>query len=415
MTTVHRLRLTVDDQIAQRYLPVPFDVPAAAASLEVRLAYDTSAGVIDLGCEGPDGWRGWSGDARSRYVITPDAATPGYLPGPLEPGEWHVVLGLHQLPGPGLDVVVEVDVPATGEVEIEPVAAVEQGPPRGCTRDLPAPDGLHWFAGDFHAHTRHSDGSESIDQLAARGVAAGLDFIAVTDHNTTSHHAHLPGVGGRHAITLLPGQEVTTARGHANAFGDIGWIDFRQPASEWVREVDARGGVLSVNHAVDGDYAWQHPLTTLPRALELWHISWFRDLTSTFPWAFWQRWGGDAVVPIGGSDFHKPGGGWTLGTPTTWVAAVQNTPEAILAGLAAGRTAISVGVRPDATPDPLHTPLLLHLADELLAIAADGAVLVDIEGRRRRISGPSVSVPAAWGTGPFHLEDADRRVLAICA
>ncbi|TDE97178.1 PHP domain-containing protein [Occultella glacieicola] len=413
MTTTHRLHLTIDDQIAGRYHPVAFEVAPGTESVEVRLDYDTSAGVLDLGCEGASGWRGWSGGARSRFVIAPTAATPGYLPGELEPGEWHVILGLHQLPATGLDVVLEIDIPATGAVETEPRAAVGQGAPRGSTRDLPAPDGLTWFAGDFHAHTLHSDGAESIDQLGARAAAAGLDFLAVTDHNTVSHHAHLPGVGTRHGVTLLPGQEVTTARGHANAFGDIGWIDFRGSAQRWVETVAARGGVLSVNHPVDGDCAWQHPLTTLPSALELWHISWFRDLTASFPWAFWARWGD--VVPIGGSDFHKPGQGWTLGTPTTWVAAQENTPEAILAGVQAGRTSISVGVRPDATPDPLHTPMLLRLGDDLVALAAEGAVLVDIEGARRRITGPSVTVASASGAGPYRLEDPDRRVLAICA
>lgn len=395
-------------------MPVPFDVPAGTPSIEVRLSYDTSAGVLDLGCEDPSRWRGWSGGARSRYVITEDSATPGYLPGVVEPGEWHVILGIHQLPAEGLDVILEIDVPATGPVETEPRAAVEQGPPRGSTRNLPAPAGMRWYAGDFHAHTLHSDGSESIDQLAARAVRSGLDFLAVTDHNTTSHHAHLPGVGARHSVTLLPGQEVTTSRGHANALGDIGWIDFRRPANTWVSEVAARGGVLSVNHAVDGDCSWQHPLAMLPRAIELWHISWYRNLAASFPFAFLARWG-SGVVPIGGSDFHNPSEGYTLGTPTTWVCAEANSPEAILAGVAAGRTAISGTMRADATPELIEAPILLRLGSDLVAIAAEGSVLVDIEGARRRITGPSVTIPESWGTGPFHLEGADRRVLAICA
>ncbi|ACQ80801.1 PHP domain protein [Beutenbergia cavernae DSM 12333] len=423
MTRVHRLHLTPADQAAQRYLPVPFEVPAGADSLEVRLAYDTSAGVVDLGCEGADGWRGWSGGARARFAITPDAATPGYVPGRPEAGEWAVVLGLHKIPADGLDVVVEIDVPASGPVE-ETVLAPVADTPRGSSRGLPAPAGLTWFAGDFHAHTLHSDGSESIDQLAARGVASGLDFLAVTDHNTVSHHAHLPGVGARHGISLVPGQEVTTARGHANAFGDIGWIDFRRPGQDWVDDVAARGGVLSINHPVDGDCAWLHPLERLPVALELWHISWYRDLAASFPWAFWARWGelaGQGVTPIGGSDFHSPGA-WTVGIPTTWVLAEDASPEAILAGVANGRTAIGVGARvTEAGPvvDPLRTPLLLRPdgsrgADgELLALGADGAALVDVDGRRTILHGDAVSVPASWGRGPFHLADADRRILAL--
>ena len=412
-TVVERLHLTLDDQIAQRYHPVPFTVPAGVPSVGVRLAYDTSRGVVDLGCEGPAGWRGWSGGARDRFTITPHEATPGYLPGELEPGTWHVVLGLHQLPAEGLDVTVEISTPATEPPEPERRAAPVTRTVRGSDRALPAPAGLRWYAGDFHAHTVHSDGSESISELAVRAVRAGLDFTAVTDHNTVSHHPHLPRVGAEHGVTLLPGQEVTTSRGHANALGDVGWVDFRQPATTWVREVAERGGVLSVNHPVDGDCAWQHPLDDLPAALELWHVSWFRDLTHTGALAFAQRWGDDVTL-LGGSDFHRPEQGWTLGTPTTWVAAEDPSPEAILAGVRAGRTALSVGVGPDAVPRPLSAPVLLRVEDDVVAVDAAGAVLVDAEGRRRRITADRQTVPGGWGRGLLHLQDADRRVLAIC-
>lgn len=410
--TSRRLHLTIDDQIAERYHPVEVELPAGASSLEVLIDYDDAAGILDLGCEGPRGWRGWSGGARRRFVITADAATPGYLPGELEAGTWSVVLGLHQLPAEGLDVEVEVHVPARGEVEEDPDAPVVTGVPSGSTRDLPAEPGLRWYAGDFHAHTLHSDGGLGIGQLAARAARAGLDFLAVTDHNTVSHHRHLPGVGARHGVSLLPGQEVTTSRGHANAFGDIGWIDFREPAQRWLDEVTSRGGVLSVNHPQDGDCAWQHPLDRPPHALELWHVSWFRDLTATFPWAYW-RLGGRGAALIGGSDFHRPEQGWHLGTPTTWVAATGPSPEEILDAVRAGRTAVSVGVRPDGTPDPLSTPLLLRVGDELVALGAEGAVLVDLEGRRRRITSDRAHVPLDWAAGTCHLEDPDRRILAI--
>ena len=77
-TTLH---LTHEIQNADRYVRVPFDVPAGTDSLEVRISYDGEAAVIDLGCEGGAGWRGWSGGARTTYVIRTDDATPGYLPG----------------------------------------------------------------------------------------------------------------------------------------------------------------------------------------------------------------------------------------------------------------------------------------------------------------------------------------------
>src|SRR5699024_2971706 len=123
--------------------------------------------------------------------------------------------------------------------------------------------------------------------------------------------------------------------------------------------------------------AWQHPLPNFPGALELWHISWFRDLSATSPWAIWQLWDQEATL-LGGSDFHRSDQGWTLGTPTTWVAAEECTTGAILEGIRAGRTAISVGVDANGVPQPLPTPLLLRLEEEVLVLDAAGTVLVDV-------------------------------------
>ena len=57
-TRTERLHLTLDDQIADRYYRVPFELGPSTPSVSVQLDYDTSAGVIDLGCEGATGWRG---------------------------------------------------------------------------------------------------------------------------------------------------------------------------------------------------------------------------------------------------------------------------------------------------------------------------------------------------------------------
>lgn len=411
------LRLTHEIQNRDRYVRVPFEVPAGTDSLEVRISYDSEAAVIDLGCEGAAGWRGWSGGARTSYVIRVDDATPGYLPGRPEAGEWNVILGVHRLPAGGADVAVEILLPAESGIDHGPVAEPVRDVVRGSARDLPAPTGMRWFAGDFHAHTLHSDGTESISGLAALGARAGLDFLAVTDHNTTSHHAHLPAEGARHGITLLPGQEVTTHRGHANAFGDIGWIDFRRPAQEWVDEVDRRGGVLSVNHPLSGDCSWLHPLTRMPRAIELWHSTWYRELIDTAPFAFHERWTKDAVL-LGGADFHMQSQGVGPGTPTTWVAAEDDSVEAILAGVAGGRTAIMGGVAMRgglSVPEVLHAPVLLRVDGELLAIDADGLILVDGAGERRSVRGHRASFDLDMAHGPYCLLHPDRSIAALCA
>jgi hypothetical protein len=398
-TVTHRGRWYPEDRAAEPYRYLPVEVPSWAAGLRVELSYDRSEGVLDLGCFAPgDEFRGWSGGARSRYAIGSDWATPGYLAGPLPAGEWRVALGLHRVPAGGIAWEVHAEVGAANAEPSAPAPPVPQRPRRRV--DLPAPDGLRWLAGDLHAHTLHSDGALTVDQLAALAAATGLDFLAVTDHNTTSHHPALAAAGARYGLTLLPGQEVTTGMGHANAFGAIGWVDFRRPAADWVSTVDARGGLLSVNHPLGGDCAWRQPLPYRPPLAEVWHSGWW-DRTWGAPLAWLLGWD-PAAVPVGGSDFHDPDHTEVLGRPTTWVAAADASVPAILDALRAGRVAIS---------ESPAGPLLLRVGGELIALGADGLLLTGFHGRRRIVRGERYALPAEDGV--HWLEDGTTRVMAL--
>jgi hypothetical protein len=203
---------------------------------------------------------------------------------------------------------------------------------------------------------------------------------------------------------------VTTDRGHANVFGPVGWVDFRQPPDVWLAAADAAGGLLSVNHPLAGDCAWRHLLTRRPRLVEVWHSGW-RDRTWGAPLSWAQAWRPD-VIPLGGSDFHRPGVDAPPGTPTTWVLtdadqSVEGPGPAVgsvLDALRTGRTAISAG--PGA-------PVLLRLgADELLAVDADGALLGYPDGNHRVVHGDRCLLPA--GDGMHVLESHRMEVIALC-
>ncbi|RKT16057.1 hypothetical protein BX285_0382 [Streptomyces sp. 1114.5] len=66
---------------------------------------------------------------------------------------------------------------------------------------------------DLHAHSNASDGTDSPAELVAAAVAAGLDVVALTDHDTVAGHAeaaeavHALPAGTR--LTVVPGAELS--------------------------------------------------------------------------------------------------------------------------------------------------------------------------------------------------------------
>lgn len=63
--------------------------------------------------------------------------------------------------------------------------------------------------GDLHCHTQLSDGSMSIDDLIFYAKRAGLDFIAVTDHDTMDGATRGEVLGRRYGINVIPAAEIS--------------------------------------------------------------------------------------------------------------------------------------------------------------------------------------------------------------
>ena len=77
------------------------------------------------------------------------------------------------------------------------------------------PDGSAALRADLHSHSTASDGTTPPADVVARAAAAGLDVIALTDHDTVAGHAEaaaaLPA-----GLTLLPGMELSCQlQGHS--------------------------------------------------------------------------------------------------------------------------------------------------------------------------------------------------------
>jgi 3',5'-nucleoside bisphosphate phosphatase len=87
---------------------------------------------------------------------------------------------------------------------------------------------------DLHTHSNCSDGALTPAELVARAAAAGVEVLALTDHDTVAGLEQAEQSAGVHGLRLVPGVEIS-ASWRAQAIHVLGlWID---PASAELRSV----------------------------------------------------------------------------------------------------------------------------------------------------------------------------------
>lgn len=321
------LQLTPADHA--RFIEIPFELPAGAEALVVTCSVagqDRAGTYVDLGLCDPQRVRGWSGGARSELVISAEWTTPGYLPGPLEPGRWNVLIASNRIPAAGVQVAL----------------AIKYQPRRSHST---ATDRLAagWLRGDLHMHSVHSDGEYTLGEVFKLCEATGLDFISVTDHNTISQNL-VPAPPTE--LIRIPGVELTTYRGHSNLLGIAAPVDdfrVRSQAELEQRLSHARqqGARIVLNHPFDPGCGWEWDWAIDYDWLEVWNGPWRAVNQQALDWWHAQLVGGRRLVAVAGSDTHRPHQYVKHGYPCSWVYSASRTAEAILAAIDQGHLVLS--------------------------------------------------------------------------
>jgi len=103
------------------------------------------------------------------------------------------------------------------------------------------------LSADLHIHTSCSgDGESSVADVLAAASHAGLDVIALTDHDTTEGCRIASGLETR--ILVIPGVEVTTKQGHLLVLGASGPIPRGLDVMETITLARSLGGVTILPH-----------------------------------------------------------------------------------------------------------------------------------------------------------------------
>ncbi|QZQ56451.1 PHP domain-containing protein [Curtobacterium sp. TC1] len=113
---------------------------------------------------------------------------------------------------------------------------------------------------DLHAHSSVSDGTERPAELVRAAAAAGLDAVALTDHDTTAGWADASESARALPLTLLPGLELSTRIGFRSVHVLGYLVDPQDPGL--VEETDRiRDGRLARAHRMVDRIGEDHPIT----------------------------------------------------------------------------------------------------------------------------------------------------------
>ncbi|HWG70552.1 MAG TPA: CehA/McbA family metallohydrolase [Steroidobacteraceae bacterium] len=80
------------------------------------------------------------------------------------------------------------------------------------------PPARHWYSADLHHHADQAEAVTPPADLARSQLAAGLDLLFVSDHDSTANHGALQAIADRRGIPFIPGIELSTSWGHFNAY-----------------------------------------------------------------------------------------------------------------------------------------------------------------------------------------------------
>ncbi|HZQ09115.1 MAG TPA: CehA/McbA family metallohydrolase [Anaerolineae bacterium] len=347
----------------KEYVHLPFEMPHGATRLDVEYSYSHQidsdpllhgGNTIDLGVfdeRGIEflnaGFRGWSGSERLAFFITETEATPGYLAGALTPGVWHIGLGLYKIADEGCQyrvaVTITTDANSTSSLSRPRIPSNLPSSPIQSRRG-------NWLRGEMHCHTIHSDGDSTPEKLLQIARERGLDFLAITDHNSISCQRELETFS-EPGLILIRGVEVTTFKGHFNVWGILDWIDFRVTCPEQmaaaIRAATDKGALTSCNHPKPYGPMWDYGEVEGYHCIEVWNGPWIENNESALKFWAERLAHGKRIVAVCGSDWH------TLaeleqehprapGTPTLWVY-VPETPsaDAILNAIHRGHVTLS--------------------------------------------------------------------------
>jgi hypothetical protein len=116
------------------------------------------------------------------------------------------------------------------------------------------PPARGWYSADLHHHADQAEAVTPPEYVARSQLAAGLDLLFVSDHDSTVNDAALQRIAERRGIAFIPSIELSPSWGHFNAWplnpGATAAIDTSTASIAGILQEGRRLGalVIQVNH-----------------------------------------------------------------------------------------------------------------------------------------------------------------------
>lgn len=268
------------------------------------------------------------GEQKLAIGNTPMETTIGGVAGTINPGTWEVCVGLFtEYVSKKLgerEAVTTITISDKGTVS-EPIGTWNWTKNNICQVSNDCYDwdkkfmtGASWYRGDFHTHTRLSDGKETVENNMQKASGMGMDFYVPTEHNLM----HTGWIDDSKCI--LPGTEITTNYGHFNIFGiknmptqlmEVLKLQDQEPMEDaidrLIEEMKEAGGIISINHPFLTEWKWLFEHTKLSDidTMEIINDPTYTDAKEANKMAvdfideMWKD--GHKIYGVGGSDAHN--------------------------------------------------------------------------------------------------------------
>ncbi|WP_017473495.1 CehA/McbA family metallohydrolase [Amphibacillus jilinensis] len=221
--------------------------------------------LLTLSIDDPNGFRGARHChlATQKLVWSEEEVSPGMLKGLLPAGLWSITVSAHAIVTPSCTFRLKVEGMRISQVQGSltyapwhhrltvdelPLNQAEQQPL------FRANEAKKWLRSELHVHTNHSDGRQSVKEIAECAEQLGLDVVAITDHNTVSPLEELSTINAAADIQFLYGLEWTTFYGHMLTLGyqELTYTDWRSVGptdlEQGLANIHQKGAIAGIAH-----------------------------------------------------------------------------------------------------------------------------------------------------------------------